>query len=831
MASGSGNVGLSDTRGNKNIVAQIAQLSWQKVKSAEKMAGAEKKYAKKKLRVGEEGGLTQKEFSQKFGRGSFFKKALGSQFGGDKIARNRGRVESFFDKDVPGGRDATKSRQGRYREGFDYSGVEPKDAMVGKKPKTEKNKEEGEKKSSRSSRAAINEAMASALAGIEIQLTKLSEKFTNTVSVPEGLTEIINKQSQVITSGFDGLSKALYTLLGSIQKQTATMVRLDQEQKNLDAKNLDRQQALDEENALENLNGGAGNVAVKDFGKSNKGGKGGGILGRMFGLSALARRIGKRGFARAGVRAAAAVGGKGAAKFMTKGTAKAFAKAGLKSGLKKIPLLGLGIGALFAAQRAMSGDTIGAGLELASGAASLVPGAGTAASLGVDGIIAARDAGAIPFAKGGMVTKPTLGVVGEGKDPELITPWNKKTFDMMNKARLDAIQRNKNKFADVQAKGLEEYYENMGGWQKFGETLITLLKGAGFNPDDVGPGPNGDPDLTPVDLKGFSKEDVSLLGKMLFAEAGSGGESTAHVMNSILNRYREIKSGRASPSSWGIQGKEAKDVTLKDILYADGQYTQSLPKLSGITDAQGTASLNAAISSGGLDPSKIYENARTSGMSEIDAKRLATADTYYNPTISSNKPFPGAPVVNTANNHAFMSSPNVGFRPSDLDKLKAVEQKREQPPAPIPKTDWAAKITQNFGYSEGEKLFFTGPDNVSYHAVRKSTGWEIYKGGIGGYGGTYMETTGDANKSLEPYLMRAGQEKMMQSRGNDQASVLSQKSQEVAMARTGGPQVQVSVINNNEGNRATIPKSDSAMPSSGRDAFVPLSLDQRSAVG
>ena len=81
----SGTVKATEVSGEKNIVAQIAKISWEKVKSAEKMAGAEKKYAKKKLRVGEEGGLTQEEFSRKYGRGSFFRKALGSQFGGDKI--------------------------------------------------------------------------------------------------------------------------------------------------------------------------------------------------------------------------------------------------------------------------------------------------------------------------------------------------------------------------------------------------------------------------------------------------------------------------------------------------------------------------------------------------------------------------------------------------------------------------------------------------------------------------------------------------------------------------------------------------------------------------
>ena len=50
----------------------------------------------------------------------------------------------------------------------------------------------------------------------------------------------------------------------------------------------------------------------------------------------------------------------------------------------------MGVGALFAAQRAMAGDFVGAGLELASGAASTVPGFG-AASVGIDAALMAKD--------------------------------------------------------------------------------------------------------------------------------------------------------------------------------------------------------------------------------------------------------------------------------------------------------------------------------------------------------------------------------------------------------------------------------------------------------
>jgi hypothetical protein len=59
--------------------------------------------------------------------------------------------------------------------------------------------------------------------------------------------------------------------------------------------------------------------------------------------------------------------------------------------LQKIPIIGLIAGAGFALHRYLQGDTVGAGLELASGAASTLPGLGTATSVAIDVGLAARD--------------------------------------------------------------------------------------------------------------------------------------------------------------------------------------------------------------------------------------------------------------------------------------------------------------------------------------------------------------------------------------------------------------------------------------------------------
>jgi hypothetical protein len=92
-------------------------------------------------------------------------------------------------------------------------------------------------------------------------------------------------------------------------------------------------------------------------------------------------------------KGAATATGDVAAKAGTKTAAKAAGKGVLKSALKKIPIIGAVAGLGFAASRLMAGDKTGAALEAASGLAGTLPGLGTAASVGLDATLAARDAG------------------------------------------------------------------------------------------------------------------------------------------------------------------------------------------------------------------------------------------------------------------------------------------------------------------------------------------------------------------------------------------------------------------------------------------------------
>jgi len=125
-----------------------------------------------------------------------------------------------------------------------------------------------------------------------------------------------------------------------------------------------------------------------------------GQIGGSFGnLGGLFKKLFGGGAATAAVEGAEKVvessGAKAAEKVAEKGGLKVAEKIGAKtigkSLLKAIPGIGLIAALGFGAQRAFGGDFKGAGLEVASGAASLIPGVGTAASLAIDAGIAGRD--------------------------------------------------------------------------------------------------------------------------------------------------------------------------------------------------------------------------------------------------------------------------------------------------------------------------------------------------------------------------------------------------------------------------------------------------------
>ena len=109
---------------------------------------------------------------------------------------------------------------------------------------------------------------------------------------------------------------------------------------------------------------------------------GGGVGAGVGGSKLLGKFMGKGGTAAAG-----AAGGQAT----KKASSKILGKTLLKSAVKKIPIIGAIAGIGFGIGRLMSGDISGAAMEVASGAASTIPGAGTAASVGIDAALAAKD--------------------------------------------------------------------------------------------------------------------------------------------------------------------------------------------------------------------------------------------------------------------------------------------------------------------------------------------------------------------------------------------------------------------------------------------------------
>lgn len=99
----------------------------------------------------------------------------------------------------------------------------------------------------------------------------------------------------------------------------------------------------------------------------------------------------KKAAQKTGKAVAESAAGKAVTKVAAKTVGSTAAKAVGKSVLKKIPLISIGAGLVFGAQRAMAGDFSGAALEVASGAAGTFPGLGTAASVAIDAGLAGRD--------------------------------------------------------------------------------------------------------------------------------------------------------------------------------------------------------------------------------------------------------------------------------------------------------------------------------------------------------------------------------------------------------------------------------------------------------
>jgi hypothetical protein len=199
---------------------------------------------------------------------------------------------------------------------------------------------------------------------------------------------------------------------------------------------------------------------------------------------------------------AAKVAGKGAGKAVAKGAGKAV----LKSGLKKIPIVGALAGLGFGAQRALKGDWLGAAGEVASGAAGSIPGLGTAASVGIDAALAARDISkevnqpevpsdeikeapptpvesgetVQPFKEGNQDLKPVGETAPQATPPAVATAESNPNKDILAKIAENTSNTNSSVGALIQA--IYKLAQSMGG--KTGAPPVIVN---GQQKQDVGP--------------------------------------------------------------------------------------------------------------------------------------------------------------------------------------------------------------------------------------------------------------------------------------------------------------------------------------------------------
>lgn len=547
----------TDVRGQSDLLGDIASAIGSRIKKSSDMARSERAYAKKQA----ENSPDNADFKGP-PRGFFFKRALGSSFGGDRIARTRGR----FETDPPAGRDPTGTQASRFRGGFDYTdnsgGVAPDSGsgpagLLGGGGGPSGILGGGGGGIAQRLIGAGSEAINPEILGGEITQYKGTKTnaagFTTvntTATEVKDLAGILNQIGQLIVqtsnssiTAIDGVQRVNVKVVESVQslgqlqvsiaeKQLAQQRQLAAASENFQEKMIERQRIAAEKSQFTEDDFSGATTAEKGYGF-------GGRLGALFGggMNLLGdgldfmsgrymnrgvdtgrqrgarRRLARRriGGARRGALsrmggARKALTGAGA-KAMNKGlqktgvkiAGKGLAKGLGKAALKKIPGVGLIAGLGFGVERLLQGDLLGAGLELASGAASTVPGLGTAGSVGLDAVLAARDMGVTPFATGGIIDDPTMGLVGE-KGREGVFPLEgaegRKTFRMFGEGILEAQRNNSKTYANLQAQGIGQYFDKKNGWERFVDAFIgglgkvgEMLKGTplGFLAGLLGP--------------------------------------------------------------------------------------------------------------------------------------------------------------------------------------------------------------------------------------------------------------------------------------------------------------------------------------------------------
>lgn len=512
-----GNVGYSDTRSfSGSLLGDIATAIRNRTKNAAMMARQERAYAEEQA---ENQGTSLEE--AKIGKGYFFRRALGSTFGGDRIARTRG----LFEKDPPMGRDPLGSIESRFRGGFDYGleqadtpktvtstpsrsqrGVTPTSTTGG----SNKDGVPTEKNPLQVTNTRLTVGMLSTFQRLEKQLANINSFVGSGSGSPQAVYALEN-QKMLLGSVFTKTTNIINSINKAVGGQTDTIKKVAKEE----AQKL-KQDAIDaaakaEELGSEGQDAKAGNKFVQALKKAKQaqsimsapGSRLKDIFGPASGMAKglrnpraamrLARRRAKKVFGKTlakGItnRSFGRVG-KIIAKNTLKKTAGKVAMKGVgKMALKKVPILGAVAGVAFGIERAIKGDWLGAIGEVASGTASIFPGVGTAISTGIDAALIAKDVNEAmnqetpAFYEGGVIKGDDWfsSKISRFENEKLKRDMGAKPLDMnfwrdWHTLQLKFQKKFKPAFVDQIADGLYAYFYKNRGVEAFVEGIKTVF--------------------------------------------------------------------------------------------------------------------------------------------------------------------------------------------------------------------------------------------------------------------------------------------------------------------------------------------------------------------
>ena len=643
---------------------------------------------------------------------------------------------------------------------------------------------------------------------------------------------------------------AIVRMEEATKAQTANDTQLANQEIQASEAMFDRQLALTKENALEKGSDLSGVISPSKSGDSKAGGgAGGGILGALGGLLG-----GKGGGLLKGVGGALkglkGLGGKLLGKGAAKGATKGLLKGGLKMGIKKIPIAGLLAGGLFAAQRAMAGDLAGAGMELASGGASMIPGFGTAASLGIDAALMARDA-SIPQASGGAILSgPKSGYPAIMHGTEMVLSGNKsketiKIGEALAEGQLKVQKKKVSQFARVAGEGLKFYFERMFGFgfllKGIGALIARipgvagaadLLKGAATffgNMFGLGGGQVGGPSLAdpnvpkgsaaaPAGMEGALSPGTNLATDITSKIMPSAGTALKGNYDSFLGGrptftsafgFRDNTTGDASTDHPGIDigvDPDSEVLNIQDgIVTAIDQNFGTFGKGIEVTHADGSVNVY-----GHVDPQvKVGDDVKAGDKIAMirywPSKRYPLGRQHLH-----FERYEGGGIKDPQTYLNMLRSQDQAAVDKSMKKMQ--QDKNKNQPQPTPTGGFTSG--RNYGLTSGQSLD-VGVKGKNYTFTKTDKGWDVTTGGFFGLGKEKVDPTKVPGliEAFEQRYQNRGQPNLTPANQDQAAAVVPASSQVASAERAAAGAARTTVV--------TMPEVASA----GGPSAVPIVAD------